>query len=83
MKKPAEPLVVTLYSVPSCPYCMQAKEFLRQNNVKFGEIDVSSDAAAANRLIEKSGQMGVPVIEVGKRVIVGFDKEALSEALSL
>ena len=60
-----------------------AKEFLKENNVKFENINVSDDQDAAEEMIEKSGQMGVPVIEVGGEIIVGFDKEKIKEALNL
>jgi glutaredoxin-like YruB-family protein len=75
---------VRVFSTPSCPYCHAAKEFLKENKVSFEDIDVSKDPKAADEMIEKSGQMGVPVIIVdNKVVIVGFDKEALKKALKL
>ncbi len=75
---------VVIYSTPTCPYCHSAKEFLTKNKIKFQDIDVSKDKKAANDMIEKSGQMGVPVIIVdNKTVIVGFDKAALKKALKL
>jgi glutaredoxin-like YruB-family protein len=75
---------VRVFSTPSCPYCHQAKEFLKSHGVAYDDIDVSKDQEAANEMIEKSGQMGVPVIIVdNKVVIVGFDREALKKALKL
>ena len=75
---------VRIFSTPTCPYCQQAKEFLKAHGVKYEDIDVSKNQDAANEMIEKSGQMGVPVIIVdNKVVIVGFDREALKKALKL
>lgn len=72
---------VKVFSTPTCPWCHKAKEYFKSKKVKFKDIDVSSDEKARNEMIEKSGQMGVPVIFIGKKVIVGFDKEAIDEAL--
>jgi len=74
---------IKVYTTNTCPYCTMAKEFLKENNVKFENINVSDDQDAAEEMIEKSGQMGVPVIEVGGEIIVGFDKEKIKEALNL
>ena len=74
---------VKIYSTPTCPYCDMAKKFLKENKVDFENIDVSKDEAAANDMIEKSGQMGVPVIDINGTIIVGFDKEAMKKALGL
>lgn len=75
---------VTVYSTNSCPWCVKAKEFLKENNIEFEEKDVSEDEAAKNELVKKSGQMGVPVIIVeGNDPIIGFDVEALKKALKL
>jgi len=74
---------VTVYSTQTCPYCHMAKDFLKENKVAFEDIDVSKDRKKAQEMIEKSGQMGVPVIEIGGKIIVGFDKEAVKKALKL
>lgn len=74
---------VTIYSTPTCPYCNQAKEFFDENKVKYKDIDVSKDEKAAEEMIDKSGQMGVPVIVIGDDVIVGFDRERIKKALGL
>ena len=74
---------VLIYSTPTCPYCKQTKDFLKQNNIKYTEIDVSSDEKRAQEMIEKSGQMGVPVIDIEGQIIVGFDKSALKKALGI
>ncbi|HLC22376.1 MAG TPA: glutaredoxin domain-containing protein [Candidatus Nanoarchaeia archaeon] len=74
---------VTVYSTPTCPYCVKVKEFLKEHHVKYTEIDVASDRAKAEEMIEKSGQMGVPVTEVDKTIIVGYDVPKLKKALGL
>ncbi|MBI2581295.1 glutathione S-transferase N-terminal domain-containing protein [Candidatus Woesearchaeota archaeon] len=74
---------VTVYSTPTCPWCEKTKEFLRENNVQYSEINVAADHKAAQEMIEKSGQMGVPVIEVDNQIIVGFDKNAMRKALKI
>ena len=72
---------ITIYSTPTCPYCKMAKEYLSQQNMPFTDIDVSADAAKAEAMIQKSGQMGVPVIDIDGRIIVGFDRVAIDAAL--
>jgi glutaredoxin-like YruB-family protein len=74
---------VIIYSTPSCPYCSSAKEFLKENKIDFEVIDVSKDQSKAQEMIEKSGQMGVPVLDINGTIIVGFDKEAIRKALKL
>lgn len=74
---------VKVYSTETCPYCVMAKDFLKQNKVTFEDIDVSKDHKAAEEMVRKSGQYGVPVIEVDGHIIIGFDKEALKKALKL
>jgi len=65
---------VKVYSTPTCPYCKKAKEYLSSKGVSYRDIDVSSDKAAADEMVELSGQMGVPVITIDGNVINGFDK---------
>ena len=75
---------VIVYSTPTCPWCVKVKEFLKENNVKFEDKDVSADEKARAEMAEKSGQMGVPVIVIeGHKPIVGFDAEAIKKALDL
>ena len=74
---------VTVYSTPTCPYCKIAKEFLKQNNIEFKDIDVAADKAAADDMVKKSGQMGVPVLDIDGTIIVGADKPAIKKALGL
>jgi glutaredoxin-like YruB-family protein len=76
-------LKVIVYSTPTCPYCHAAKEFLKENKIDFQDIDVSKDQAKAQEMIEKSGQMGVPVLDINGTIIVGYDKEAIKKALKL
>jgi len=74
---------VKVYSTPVCPYCQMAKDFLTENNIKFEEVDVSKNRDAAVEMVEKSGQMSVPVIIIDEEVIVGFDREKLRKALKI
>ncbi len=74
---------VKVYSTPTCVYCVTLKKFLEEKGVEYEEIDVSVDDVAAKEMVEKSGQMGVPVIEIDSEIIVGFDKEKISEKLGL
>jgi len=74
---------VIVYSTPTCPFCIRAKQFLKENNIAFQDIDVSVDHAKAQEMIKKSGQMGVPVLEIGGDIVVGFDKEKIKEKLGI
>ena len=74
---------VTVYSTPTCPFCMMAKKFLNENNIGFEDIDVSSDQTKAREMVQKSGQMAVPVLDIDGEIIVGFDKERIRKALGL
>lgn len=74
---------VSIYSTPTCTYCNAAKEFFKANNIPFDAYDVQADAARREEMIEKSGQMGVPVIYVDDELVVGFDKERLSQLLGV
>ena len=74
---------VKVYSTQFCPWCKKAKEFLKTNKISFEDIDVGADRKAADEMIEKSGQMGVPVIDVNGTIIVGFDQDALKKALKI
>ncbi len=74
---------VSIYSTPTCVYCKEAKEFFKANKISYTEYNVATDAAKRQEMIEKSGQMGVPVIEVDKDIVVGFDKATLSQLLNV
>lgn len=72
---------VVIYTTSVCPYCHMAKDFFKKSKVAFKEINVEKDQKAAKEMIEKSGQMGVPVIDIDGKIIVGFDKKAIEKAL--
>jgi glutaredoxin 3 len=75
--------MVKVYSTSTCPYCIRAKQFLKDNNISFEDVDVSTNEPEAELMVEKSGQMGVPVLDIDGEIIVGFDKERIKEALGL
>jgi len=72
---------VKIYSTPTCPWCKKAKEYFKENNIKFTDVDVSADEAAQKEMVDKSGQMGVPVIDIDGKILVGFDQAKIEEAL--
>lgn len=74
---------VTIFTTSACVYCKMAKEFLKENGIDYEEKDVASDIKAREEMVEKSHQLGVPVIDVDGEVIVGFDRGAISQALGL
>ena len=73
---------IKVYSTPTCPYCSMLKEFLRRNNIEFEEIDVAANRDAAVEMIAKSGQMGVPVIDIDGTVVIGYNEAAIRERLN-
>lgn len=73
--------IVKVYSTPTCPWCVKAKDYLKSINVDFVDVDVSKDREAAMEMVRKTRQMGVPVVQIGSTYIVGFDKAAIDEAL--
>lgn len=74
---------VIVYTTPSCPWCNAVKQYLEERGIPYTEIDVSQDQAAAMEMIRKSGQMGVPVVEIDGEIVIGFDKERLDYLLGL
>ncbi len=74
---------ITVYSTPMCTYCVILKNYLKEKNIDFEEVDVSQDEEMQKKMIEKSGQMSVPVTEINGDIIVGFDKEKIDEAIGL
>jgi len=74
---------VKVYSTPTCPWCIRAKQFLQENKIEFQNFDVASDKAAADEMVKKTGQMGVPVIDIDGEIIIGFDKDKIKQLLSL
>jgi glutaredoxin-like YruB-family protein len=73
---------VVVYSTPTCPYCHQAKRYLTEKGVSYVEKDVATDLEARDEMVRKSGQLGVPVIEVNGSVIIGFNRPKLDELLA-
>lgn len=73
---------VKVYSTSTCPWCHKVKELLKSKGVKFENINVGVDQKAAEEMVRKSGQMGVPVTEIDGKIIVGYDKEAIEKALA-
>ena len=74
---------ITIYSTPTCHFCQMSKEFLKEKGIAYTEFNVASDLEKRQEMIQKSGQMGVPVIFVGDEMIIGFDKERLVSSLGL
>jgi len=74
---------VIVYSTPACVYCKMAKEFLSSNNISFTDYDVSTDEKARDDMIQKTGQLGVPVIDIDGSIMVGFDKAKIKELLKI
>jgi glutaredoxin 3 len=72
---------VKVYSTQTCPYCHMAKNYLEAKGVEFEDIDVSADSEAASEMVEKTGQMGVPVIEIDGKCVVGFDEPKIADLL--
>ena len=73
---------IIVYSTPGCPYCIRLKDYLKQKGLDFTGIDVSLDQAGLDKMVSISGQMGVPVIDVDGRIVVGFDKEKIEKLLA-
>lgn len=74
---------VEIYSTPVCKYCGLAKDFFKKNNVEYTEHNVASDQAKRSEMVEKSGQLGVPVIDVGGDIVVGYDEKVLKDLLGI
>jgi len=74
--------MVKIYTTPYCVYCKMAKDYFQKKNIEYQEFNVMEDIKAREEMIQKSHQLGVPVIEIGKHIIVGFDRLAIDKALS-
>lgn len=74
---------VVVFSTPTCSYCNMAKSYFREKGIKFMDIDVSRDQAAARDMVRRSGQMGVPVIDIGGKIIVGFNRPQINTLLGI
>ena len=74
---------VKMYSTPTCVYCVTLKKFLEERGIPYEEVDVAASESAAKEMVKKSGQMGVPVVEIEGQIIIGFDRDKISEILGL
>ena len=74
---------VVIYTTPTCPYCKMAKRFFDEHDVKYQERDVARDLEARQEMVQISGQLGVPVMKIGDKIVIGFDKEAITELLGI
>ena len=72
---------VKIYSTPTCPWCQRTKQFLKDSNISYTDFDVSTDQKAAEEMIQKSGQMGVPVLDIEGTIIVGYDTAKIKDVL--
>ena len=72
---------IEVYSTPTCPYCTMAKDYFKEKGVEFTDYNVAVDQAKAQEMVQKSGQMGVPVIDLNGEIIVGFDKGRIDTLL--
>ncbi|MCD6475896.1 MAG: glutathione S-transferase N-terminal domain-containing protein [Anaerolineaceae bacterium] len=81
-KRKTQPRVI-VFSTPSCTYCNLAKRYFREKQIRFRNVDVSRDAAAARDMQRRSGQSGVPVIDIGGKIIVGFDRNKINKYLDI
>jgi len=74
---------VKVYSTATCPWCIRVKQFLNENNIEFQDLDVSGNQLAADEMMAKTGQMGVPVLDIDGEIIIGFDKEKIKQLLGI
>ena len=74
---------ISIYSTPICPHCIKLKEYLKSKNIKFVDIDVSADPDKIREMIDKSGQMTTPVVDIEGEIIVGFNKEKIDNILDI
>ena len=74
-------MAVRIYTTPSCVYCTKAKQYFRENRIPFTEYNVAQDLKKAEEMVKKSGQMGVPVVDVNGRIIIGFNQPEIERAL--
>ena len=74
---------VIVFSTPTCSYCNMAKKYFKQNGIRFRDVDISRDPVAARDMQKRSGQMGVPVVDIGGKTIVGFDKAKINQMLGI
>ena len=72
---------IKIYTTPACPYCVMAKQYFSEKKIPFEEIDVAADKSKAEEMVKISGQMGVPVIQINAKVLIGFDQDKIEKAL--
>lgn len=72
---------ITIYSTPTCPYCVKVKEYLKEKKLEYTDFNVADDQNKAKEMVAKSGQMGVPVIEIDGEIVIGFDEQRLAELI--
>jgi glutaredoxin 3 len=75
--------MIKVYSTPTCPYCVTLKKFLKEKRIEFADIDVSTDEKELQEMVDKSGQMGVPVININGEIVVGFNRDKIVELLNI
>ncbi|MEK7123320.1 MAG: glutaredoxin domain-containing protein [Patescibacteria group bacterium] len=75
--------MVKVYSTPTCPYCHMVKEYFDKHDIKYADVNVASDLKEREEMINKSGQLGVPVIDIEGEIIIGFNKEKLKKILKI
>ncbi len=80
--KPSQPRVI-VFSTPTCAFCNAVKQYFRQKGIVFRDVDVSRDPVAARDMVRRSGQQGVPVIDIGGRIVIGFDRPQIDRLLGL
>ncbi len=78
----AQPKVI-VFSTPTCSFCVQAKRYFKEKNIRFTDVDVSRDQSAARDMLRRTGQMGVPVILINNTAIVGFDRNKINQMLNI
>ncbi|OGN00525.1 MAG: NrdH-redoxin [Candidatus Yanofskybacteria bacterium RIFCSPHIGHO2_02_FULL_41_29] len=74
---------IKIYSTPTCPWCKKAKAYLDEKGIVYTSVDVSNDEVAQKEMIKKSDQMGVPVLDIDGKIVIGFDKEKINELLKI
>lgn len=75
--------MVKVYSTPTCPYCVTLKLWLKEKNIEFEEIDIAEDEKARDDMVERSGQIGVPVVDIDGQIVIGFDRDKISKILNI
>lgn len=76
-------MTIKVYSTPTCPYCVTLKEFLKEKGFPYQDIDVSQDKQSLDEMVEKTGQFGVPVVDIDGQSVIGFDREKIMQLLNI